>query len=96
MAGRKPGFRHNEETRAKIQATNIIHRLYSHIMSDAPIMDATQVNAAKALPNKVLPDLSAVSMEHSGEIETVSREQREAAIAAALKAEMEDRRSTLN
>lgn len=36
------------------------------------------------------------AVEASVEVENVSREQREAAIAAALKAEMEDRRSTLN
>jgi hypothetical protein len=86
MAGRKAGFRHNEETRAKIQASALITRLMDHITSDQPIMDASQVNAAKALLNKVLPDLSAV--EHSGEmtVETVSKEQRDAAVQAASRA----------
>lgn len=96
MAGRKPGFRHNDETRAKIQASSLINRLYEHVMASQPLLDATQVNAAKALLNKVLPDLSAVEMNHSGEIESTSREQREAAIAAALKAQEEDRLSKLN
>jgi hypothetical protein len=63
MAGRKAGFRHNEETRAKIQTTLIIKRLMDHVTSPKPIMDASQVNAAKALLNKALPDLSAVSMD---------------------------------
>ena len=36
------------------------------------------------------------AIEHSGEIESTSREQREAAIAAALKAQEEDRLSKLN
>lgn len=36
------------------------------------------------------------AIEHSGEIESTSREQREAAIAAALKAQEEDRISKLN
>ena len=35
----------------------------THITSDVPIMDASQVNAAKTLLNKVLPDLSSVSMD---------------------------------
>lgn len=96
MAGRKPGFRHNEETRAKIQAANLIIRLYDHVMADTPLLDATQVNAAKALLNKVLPDLSSVTMEHSGEIETTSKDQRDAAFAAAIQAEAEDRRNRLN
>jgi hypothetical protein len=65
MAGRKAGFRHNEDTRAKIQATQIINRLMQHVMSDAPIMDASQVNAAKTLLGKTLPDLAAV--QHSGD-----------------------------
>jgi len=65
MAGRSPGFRHNEDTRAKIKAAAIINRLMKHIESPEPVMDASQVNAAKALLNKVLPDLKAV--EHSGE-----------------------------
>lgn len=97
MAGRKPGFRHNEETRAKIQASSLIIRLYEHVMSSQPIMDATQVNAAKALLNKVLPDLSAVTMEHSGDIgDGSTKDQRDAAFAAAVQAEAEDIKSRLN
>ncbi|MBM1556677.1 hypothetical protein JQV19_08455 [Sulfitobacter mediterraneus] len=64
MAGRKAGFRHNEDTRNKIKATQLINRLMNHINADEPLLDASQVNAAKALLNKVLPDLKAV--EHSG------------------------------
>lgn len=64
MAGRKAGYRHNEDTRNKIKAQQIINRLQSHIDADDPLLDASQVNAAKALLNKVLPDLKAV--EHSG------------------------------
>lgn len=65
MAGRKAGFRHNDETRAKIKAGVLIDRLTKHVESDKPIMDASQVNAAKALLNKVLPDISSVQL--SGE-----------------------------
>lgn len=63
MAGRKAGFRHNEETRNKIQGAQLINRLTKHVMSDKPILDTSQVNAAKALLNKVLPDLTAVSLD---------------------------------
>ena len=48
----------------RIQAQSLINRLQDHINAEKPIMDASQVNAAKALLNKVLPDLKAV--EHSG------------------------------
>lgn len=71
MAGRKAGFRHHEDTRKKIQAALIINRLQSHLMADEPILDASQVNAAKTLLNKVLPDLSAV--DHKGQIEVTKR-----------------------
>ena len=66
MAGRKAGFRHSEETRQCIQAAQLINRLEEHVFADAPLLDASQVNAAKALLAKVLPDLKAV--EHSGDI----------------------------
>lgn len=64
MAGRQKGFRHNEDTRKKIQAQLIINRLTEHTLADDPIMDASQVNAAKILLAKTLPDLKA--HEHSG------------------------------
>ena len=68
MAGRRAGYRHIDETRAKIKATQLINRLQKHIDAESPILDASQVNAAKALLNKVLPDLKAVdvtgSLEH--------------------------------
>jgi len=62
MSGRQPGFRHNEDTRAKIQAQQLINRLQAHVDADSPVLDASQVNAAKALLNKVLPDLKAVEV----------------------------------
>lgn len=59
---RRAGYRHHEDTRKKIRAAQLINRLEKHVMADSPIMDASQVNAAKALLNKVLPDLSSVSL----------------------------------
>ena len=66
MAGRQPGFRHNEDTRAKIKAQSLINRLQAHVDAPEPLLDSSQVNAAKTLLNKVLPDLKAV--DHSGEV----------------------------
>ncbi len=57
---RAPGYRHNEDTRAKIKAQQLINRLQKHVDADQPLLDASQVNAAKALLNKVLPDLKPV------------------------------------
>ena len=59
---RQPGYRHNETTRAKIQAQQLINRLQLHVDAETPLLDASQVNAAKALLNKVLPDLKAVEL----------------------------------
>lgn len=58
---RKMGFRHSEETRSKIQADALIRRMMKIAMGE---VDATpaQVNAAKALLNKCLPDLKAVEL----------------------------------
>ena len=66
MAGRKAGFRHNEETRNKIKAAQLINRLQLIAMGEVEA-DPTQVNAAKALLNKVLPDLKAVEIGGTGE-----------------------------
>lgn len=65
---RKAGYRHHEDTRKKIKAAQIINRLEKHVFADQPLLDASQVNAAKALLSKVLPDLSAVTMD--GEIDS--------------------------
>jgi len=77
---RKAGFRHIDETRAKIKSTQLINRLQKHVESETPLLDASQVNAAKALLNKVLPDLKAIEvtgaeggpMEHSHTIKAGS------------------------
>lgn len=63
MAGRKPGYRHIEETRKKIQSSALIRRLQDNAMADKPFMEQSQVNSAKALLNKVLPDLKAIDLQ---------------------------------
>lgn len=63
MAARVSKIRHDDETRAKIQAAQIINRFQSCVMGDITL-DAQQVSCGKTLLNKVLPDLSAVS--HDG------------------------------
>jgi len=63
MAARKRRIRHDEDTRAKIQASQLINRLTNHALADEDIMSVGQVNAARILLGKILPDLKA--MEHS-------------------------------
>ena len=59
---RKTGYKHLQKTRDKIRATQLVNRLLAHINADEPILDATQVNAAKTLLNKVLPDLRSTEL----------------------------------
>lgn len=63
MATRKQLW-HPDEVKQRIKVSQLINRLTDHALSDTAIMDASQVNAARVLLNKVLPDVKAV--EHSG------------------------------
>lgn len=86
MATRKQLF-HPKEVKDKIQASQLINRLTKHALSEEPIMDASQVTAATKLLNKVVPDLKAI--DHTGmlDIVTQTKEQRDAAVAAATRAD---------
>jgi hypothetical protein len=70
MATRKQLW-HPDEVRQEIQASQLINRLTNHALSDAPIMDASQVNAAKILLGKAIPDLS--SVQHAGDADNPIR-----------------------
>ncbi len=48
---------HSDETRAKIQTSQIINRLQDHMFGKIKL-SKTQVQAAQILLKKVLPDLS--------------------------------------
>lgn len=61
---RKPGYKHTERTRDKIKATSLVNRLHKVAMGEVDA-DPTQVNAAKALLNKVLPDLKSTELSGS-------------------------------
>lgn len=71
MAARINKIRHDDETRAKIQASQLINRLEAHVLGEVD-MKPTQVTAALGLLKKSVPDLSAV--EHSGDM-TLHHEQ---------------------
>lgn len=61
--GRKPGFRMSEEHRTKIANSQILKCLVEHIEGKRK-MSASQVTAGLGLLKKVMPDLSAVEMDH--------------------------------
>lgn len=62
MAARNTKIRHDDETRAKIQATQIINRLQKCFMGDVDLSQS-QVSVAKLLLNKVLPDLQSIQVD---------------------------------
>lgn len=86
--GRKPGFVMSEEHRVKIQNSNILNALIEHVNGKRE-MSASQVSAGVALMKKILPDLQAVQLsgKDGGPIEIVSKQQRDASVAAALRAD---------
>ena len=77
MAARTNKIRHDDDIRRKIKAGVIIQRLMKHIESDKPLMDASQVSAAKVLLAKCIADLKAIEVSgpDGGPIKTTSRVQ---------------------
>jgi hypothetical protein len=63
MAARTRKIFHDEDTRNRIRAAAIIDRLQAFVLGDKPdAMSRTQVAAATALLNKVLPDLQSAEV----------------------------------
>lgn len=61
MPARTKKIFHDEDTRKKIQAAQIINRLMGHVLGEVDL-DAAQVSSAKTLLAKVLPDLKALEV----------------------------------
>lgn len=62
MPARTTKIRHDEETRAKIQAAQIINR-FTKCLNGEIRLSPEQVSCGKTLLAKVLPDLSAVTLD---------------------------------
>lgn len=62
MAARTVKIRHDEETRAKIRATQLINRLQNHVFKKGVNISGTQMKAIEILLRKSLPDLSAIEL----------------------------------
>lgn len=60
--GRQPGFKMSDSHRVKIQNSNILNALLEHVEGKRE-MSSTQVTTGIALMKKVLPDLSAITLE---------------------------------
>lgn len=83
--GRQPGFTMSPEHRAKIANSQILKCLIEHAEGRRD-MSATQVTSGLGLLKKVLPDLQSVEMSGGLAIESVTKERRDAAVAAATRA----------
>ena len=81
MAATKRNAMLIEETRKKVQTSQLINRLQDHVVGKVD-MSPTQVRAAEILLRKSLPDLS--SVEHSGEVTTRPSELSDDALARII------------
>lgn len=61
MAARTVKIRHDDETRAKIQTSQLINRLQAHVFEGVEVSQ-TQMKAIELLLRKTLPDLSSVEV----------------------------------
>lgn len=61
MAARVNKIRHDDETRAKIQASQLINRLQKYAL-DGGKFDQGRIRAIEILLKKTLPDLTSVSI----------------------------------
>lgn len=72
MAARTTKIRHDDETRAKIQGSQLINRLQDHVLG-AVDLKPTQVTAALGLLKKIIPDLSAAEIKSETTVRYVAR-----------------------
>ena len=62
MAARRKYLFHPDEARKKIKASMLINRLHDHALSEKPLMEASQIQAANILLKKAIPDLTATTI----------------------------------
>jgi len=74
MAARTVKIRHDDETRAKIQTSQLINRLTDHALGKISL-EPTQVRAIEVLLRKTLADLSATTISGNPDapLQTVTR-----------------------
>jgi hypothetical protein len=59
---------HQDDVRTKIQTSQLVNRLMSHILGEVEL-SATQVSAAMGLLKKTLPDLAVVGIDSSDDVQ---------------------------
>lgn len=78
MAGRPIGKRHQDDVRAKIQASQLVNVLQNHALGKTEELSASRMKAIEILLKKSVPDLSAVELSNKDgeEFKTVTRIER--------------------
>jgi hypothetical protein len=66
VAARIRKIRHDDETRLKIQVSQLINRLQDHVLGQVDLTPS-QIQAAQILLKKALPDLQAMELQGAGE-----------------------------
>jgi hypothetical protein len=66
MAARIRKIRHDDETRLKIQVSQLINRLQDHVLGQVDLTPS-QIQAAQILLKKALPDLQAMELQGASE-----------------------------
>lgn len=84
--GRTAGFVMSDEHRTKIGNSQILKRLVDHVEGKVD-MSSTQVTAGLGLLKKIMPDLQSTTIKGGLDIVTQTKEQRDAAVAAAIRAD---------
>ena len=62
------GRLHQDDVRAKIQTSQLVNRLENHAFGDVEL-STTQIKAIEILIRKTLPDLSAVGLDTSEDVQ---------------------------
>lgn len=87
MAARTRKIKHDDQTRSKIQAAQIINRFQACLMGKIEL-NRSQVSCGNTLLNKVLPDLQSTTLsgDPNNPLMIVSKDQKDAAVKAATRA----------
>lgn len=76
------GRLHQDDVRAKIQASQLINVLTDHALGHSEELSQSRLKAIEILLRKSLPDLSSVEMSHSGFIVGIAKELSEDELAS--------------
>jgi len=89
--GRPIGKLHQEDVRRKIQVSQLLNVLQDHALSGEHDLSPTRMKAIEILLRKSLPDLTAITIsgdpDNPLEVVGLSKEQRDAAVRAAQRAD---------